>query len=240
MIGLRELNAALGLAETDLKDHCEKAAAAGALCMIPSPLPILALPAIIESLKKETVSLVERFHRENPLLRGISREELRTRAYDGLPPEVFRYCLDKLTEERRISLQEDMVALHGREVQLPPAGLQIREAIEELLRQAGWQPPSLPEIPAMISADPAEVRKICSWMLKEKILVRVTEEIVYCRATIEAMKSRIRSRYQAGAKFGVAEFKELFDLTRKHAIPLLEYLDRERFTRRQGSERILL
>jgi selenocysteine-specific elongation factor len=63
---------------------------------------------------------------------------------------------------------------------------------------------------------------------------------VYCRATIEAMKSRIRSRYQAGAKFGVAEFKELFDLTRKHAIPLLEYLDRERFTRRQGNERILL
>jgi selenocysteine-specific elongation factor len=240
MIGLRELNAALGLAETDLKGHCEQAAAAEALCMIPAPLPILALPAIIESLKEKTVALVERFHRENTLLRGISREELRKRAYDGLPPEVFRYCLDKLTEERRISLQEDMVALHGREVQLPPAGLRIKEAIEELLRQAGWQPPSLPDIPAMISADPAEVRKICSWMLKEKILVRVTEDIVYCLATIEAMKSRIRSRYQAGAKFGVAEFKELFDLTRKHAIPLLEYLDRERFTRRQGSDRILL
>jgi selenocysteine-specific elongation factor len=54
------------------------------------------------------------------------------------------------------------------------------------------------------------------------------------------MKERIHSRYQAGARFGVSEFKELFDLTRKYAIPLLEYLDRERFTRRQGSERILL
>ena len=83
-------------------------------------------------------------------------------------------------------------------------------------------------------------RKICSWMLKEKILVRVTEDIVYRRATIEEMKSRIRDRYRPGARFGVAEFKELFDLTRKHAIPLLEHLDRERFTRRQGSERILL
>jgi selenocysteine-specific elongation factor len=77
-------------------------------------------------------------------------------------------------------------------------------------------------------------------MLKEKILVRVTEDIVYHRAAMDEMKSRIRSRYQPGAKFGIAEFKELFDLTRKHAIPLLEYLDRERFTRRQGSERILL
>jgi len=54
------------------------------------------------------------------------------------------------------------------------------------------------------------------------------------------MKKKIRARYSAGARFGVAEFKELFDLTRKHAIPLLEYLDRERVTRRLGSERILL
>jgi selenocysteine-specific elongation factor len=240
MIGLRELNAALGLAPADLQNHCAQAAAAGALRVIPSPLPILALPAVIESLKKETVSLVERFHRDQPLLRGISREELRKRAYDGLPPEVFRYCLDQLADERRISLQEDMVAAHGREVQMPPAELRIKERIEELLRQAAWQPPSLPEIPALLSADPADVRKICSWMLKEKILVRVTEDIVYRRATIEEMKSRIRDHYRPGARFGVAEFKKLFDLTRKHAIPLLEHLDRERFTRRQGSERILL
>ena len=240
MMGVRELNAALGLAAGELQHHCEQAAAAGSLRIIPAPLPVLAIPAVIESLKEETVSLIERFHLDNPLLRGISREELRKRAYDGRPPEVFRYCLDQLAEERRISLQEDMVALHGREVQMLPAELRIKEMIEKVLRQAEWQPPSLAEIPALVSADPAEVRKICSWMLKEKILVRVTEDIVYCRATIEEMKSRIRDHYRPGAKFGVAEFKELFELTRKHAIPLLEHLDRERFTRRQGSERILL
>jgi selenocysteine-specific elongation factor len=108
------------------------------------------------------------------------------------------------------------------------------------LLQAGWHPPSLSEIPALASVDPAETRKICTWMLKEKILVRVAEDILYLRSTIEEMKSRIHERYQPGGRFGVTEFKELFDLTRKHAIPLLEYLDRERFTRRQGNERILL
>jgi selenocysteine-specific elongation factor len=240
VIGLRELNAAIGLPEAELKNLCASATAAGKLVMVPGPLPILVLPAVVETLKKETVSLVARFHQENPLLRGVSREELRKRAYGGLPPEVFRFCLEKLSEEQQVSVQEDMVALYGREVRLSTAGLQIKERIESLLRQAGWQPPSLSEIPAMLSTDPTEVRKICFWMLKEKILVRISEDFIYHRETIREMKDKIHARYAAGARFGVAEFKELFGLTRKHAIPLLEYLDREHFTQRQGSERILL
>lgn len=240
MMGLRELNADVGLREDELKSLCAAAAAAGNLVVVPGPLPILVLPARLEALKEETVSLVARFHQEHPLIRGISREELRKRAYDGLPAEVFRFCLEKLSEEQKISVQEDMVALHGREVQLSSTGLIIKEMVESLLRQAGWQPPSLAEIPGLVSADPAEVRKICFWMLKEKILVRISDDLVFHHATIQEMKNRIRERYPTGARFGVAEFKELFDLTRKHAIPLLEYLDREHFTRRQGSERILL
>jgi selenocysteine-specific elongation factor len=240
MMGLRELNAALGFPEAELSSLGAAAAAAGKLVMVPGPVPTAVLPAVIEALRKETLAIVSRFHRENPLLRGMSREELRKRAYDGVPPEVFRFCLDTLSEEKKLSLQEDMVAQHGREVQLSPAGLRIKEMIEELLRQAGWQPPAVPDIPNVLSADPVEVRKICSWMIKEKILVRIAEDMVYHRTTINEMKERIHSRYQAGARFGVSEFKELFDLTRKYAIPLLEYLDRERFTRRQGSERILL
>jgi selenocysteine-specific elongation factor len=77
-------------------------------------------------------------------------------------------------------------------------------------------------------------------MLKERLLVRITEDLAYHRTTLEEIKRKIRERHARGAKFGVADFKELFDLTRKHAIPLLEYLDRERFTRRQGNDRILL
>jgi selenocysteine-specific elongation factor len=239
-IAFHDLNAALGVPENELKRICDSAATAGKLVVIPGAYPILVLPDLIQELKKDTVALVTRFHKENPLLRGISREELRKRTFDGLPPELFRHCLEKLAEEREISLQEDMVALHGREVQLSAEGLRIRETIEDLLRQAGWHPPSLQEITNLVPADPAEVRKVCFWMLKEKILIRISEDLVYHRATIQQMKDRIHGRYPAGAAFGVAEFKELFDLTRKHAIPLLEFLDRERVTRRIGNERILL
>ena len=77
-------------------------------------------------------------------------------------------------------------------------------------------------------------------MIKEKILLKLSEDFVYHRTTLECIKKQIRNKFTPGTKFGVAEFKEIFDITRKHAIPLLEYLDREKFTRRTGNDRILL
>ena len=77
-------------------------------------------------------------------------------------------------------------------------------------------------------------------MIKEKILVKLSDNLIYHQSVLESIKNKIRSKFAPGAKFGVAEFKDLFDLTRKHAIPLLEYLDREKFTRRVGNDRILL
>jgi selenocysteine-specific elongation factor len=240
IMGFRELNAAFGYPEDELRNLCSAAATGGKVVIVPGPMPILMLPAMMEALKLETVSIVARFHKDNPLLRGISREELRKRAFDGLPPEIFRYCLEQLSEERLVAIHEDMVAQYGREVKLSPAELKIKEMIEGLLQRAGWQAPSLQEVPDLLSADAEGVRKICFWMLKEKILIRISEDLAYHECTLQAMKDRIRSHYPVGSRLGVAEFKELFDLTRKHAIPLLEYLDRERFTRRQGSDRIIL
>jgi selenocysteine-specific elongation factor len=91
-----------------------------------------------------------------------------------------------------------------------------------------------------IGGEAEEARRIYFWMIKEKILVKISDDLAYHRVTLNEMKGRIRDRFAPGDKFGVADFKELFDLTRKHAIPLLEFLDRDRFTRRQGNDRILL
>jgi selenocysteine-specific elongation factor len=77
-------------------------------------------------------------------------------------------------------------------------------------------------------------------MIKEKILIKLSEDIIYHREIIESIKKQIKTKFAPGSKFGVADFKDLFDITRKHAIPLLEYLDRDKFTRRVGNDRLLL
>jgi selenocysteine-specific elongation factor len=239
-MNVNELDSLLGLPISELVKICSTLAQAGKIVMLPAPSPILVLPSVIESLKKETVSLVSSYHKDNPLLKGISKEELRKRYYDDLPLEVFRHCLEDLVEKRKLAFQEDTVSLFGRAVQLTAEGQQVRERIETLFLKAGYQPPLFSDLQNSVASDPEEARRIFFWMIKEKILVKLTEDFVYHRTTLEAIKRQIKERFAPGVKFGVAEFKELFDLTRKHAIPLLEYLDRERFTRRIGNDRILL
>jgi selenocysteine-specific elongation factor len=239
-MNLNELNSLLGLPGPDLARICSALVQSGRMVMVPAPAPVLVLPDVVESLKKETLTQVGGFHRENPLQKGISKEELRKRIYDDLPQEVFRYCLEGLVEARQISFQEDAVSLFGREVQLTAEGEQVRRRIEDLFLRCGYQPPSVSDLADSVAADPEEVRRIFFWMLKEKILIKLSEDIVYHRTTLDEIKRQIKARFASGSKFGVADFKELFGITRKHAIPLLEYLDRERFTRRLGNDRVLL
>ncbi len=239
-VDLGQLNSILGLPEPELKRLCGELVASGTLVMVAAPSPILLLPSVVSALESETLALVAGFHESNPLLKGISREELRKKSYDDLPAEAFRYCLERLVARRAIALQEELVLLHGREVHLSTDGQQVRERIESLFRKAGYQPPPVSELAAAVAAPLEEVRRIYFWMLKEKILVKISDELAYHNETLDEIRSSIRGRFAPGDKFGVADFKQMFDLTRKHAIPLLEFFDRERFTRRMGNDRILL
>ncbi len=239
-MSLDQLNSLVGFAGSKLIELCSGLASARKLTIIPGASLMLVLPETAERLKQGVLSRTARFHREHPLQRGISREELRARLFRDLPPDFFRFCLDDLVKERKVSLHEDTVSLHGREVQLNAQGQHVRQLIEEVFQRAGYQPPAISDLPGAIPADAEEVRKIYFWMVKEKILVKISDDLAYHRETLEEMKNKIHSTYARGSTFGVTEFKDMFDLTRKHAIPLLEFLDRERFTRRQGNERILL
>jgi len=238
-IDLAELAAISGFPDETLKEACEELSASGQIVLIQAPSPILMNPAILKRLEADTTTMVREFHQQNPLQNGISREELRKKLFDDLSPEVFRYCLDHLVEKKKITLMEEMVSLHGRAVQLSDEGMRVKELIENYFRHTGYQPPALSELPAAIPANAEEVRKISFWMVKQRLLIKISEDLVYHSSTIEEIKRRTRERFGPGVKFGVAEFKELFDLTRKHAIPLLEFLDRDRFTQRLGNDRIL-
>jgi selenocysteine-specific elongation factor len=239
-ISLKELNSYLDLPESELLPISSALSADRKVVPVPGPSPILVAGAVIETLEKDTVRQLARFHREFPLLKGMSREELRRRVYDRLPPEVFRYCLEDLATKQQVSLQEDVISAFGREVQLSAEELELRKKIEEVFHHSGYQPPSFQDLQTSLYEDPDRLRKVYHWMLKERILIRITEDLAYHRDTLEGIRARIRERHPRGSRFGVAAFKELFDLTRKHAIPLLEYLDRERFTRREGNDRVLL
>jgi selenocysteine-specific elongation factor len=84
----------------------------------------------------------------------------------------------------------------------------------------------------------ARARNILQLLLRDKRLVRVSDELVFHASAIRSLRDLLAKK--KGARFAVPEFKDWTGVSRKYAIPLLEFLDRERVTRREGDSRIVL
>lgn len=123
---------------------------------------------------------------------------------------------------------------------MSPEEAAAKEQIGLAFEKAGLAVPGAAEVLGGLPVDRARAEKILKILLKEKTLVKVTGDLIFHRSALERLRELVGRRKQQSNRINVAVFKELTGLTRKYAIPLLEYLDRERITRREGDERIIL
>jgi selenocysteine-specific elongation factor len=188
--------------------------------------------------QREALAAVEEFHRANPLVAGIGKEELREKL--GLGTEVFSALLDVLAREKKIELSGEQVRSAGRTMVLKDEEAESKRSIEQAFSEAGLKVPALKDVLAGLRVDKAIAQKIVTLLLRDKVLVKISEDLVFHRAALEELRRRVSAHKAKSAKIGVAEFKDLTGVSRKYAIPLLEYLDRERVTRRVGDQREIL
>jgi len=204
------------------------------------PLVLLAKKTFDEVQQKIT-SRVEKFHKENPLLPGISREDLRSNLGKRVRPEAFRAALDDLIAQTKLDVQGEIVKRAGATITLDPEEARAKEQIEKAFAAAGLAVPSVKEVLSKLPVEPKRAEKILQILLRDKVLVRVTPELIFHRDALAQLRDRLSVfKKNKGERISVPIFKELTGITRKYAIPLLEYLDRERVTRRAGDERVIL
>jgi selenocysteine-specific elongation factor len=196
------------------------------------------LTLFVSALKLGLISRVEQFQKQNPLAPGINREQLREQRQ--IPAEVFAAVLDTLVRGKKIELAGDLVRLPGRGAVLKDEEAESKTKIEAAFATAGLKVPALHEVIAGLTVDKARAQKIVTLLLRDKVLVKVSQELVFHRAALEELRRQIASLKPKSPKIDVAQFKELIGVSRKYAIPLLEYLDRERVTRRVGDAREIL
>lgn len=184
---------------------------------------------------------LDEFHKQNPLVQGIAKEDLRGRVADRVRPEVFRAALDDLVARRKIVVAGDIVQRAGREIALSPEESRAKEQISAEFERAGLAAPAVNEVLGKLPVDARRAQKLLQILLREKTLVKVTDELVFHKSAVEHLRAVLASyKKKNGDRLPIATFKELTQVTRKYAIPLLEYLDRERLTRRVGNERVIL
>lgn len=193
--------------------------------------------AMIE-LKKLILSLVGAFHRKNSLVSGIAREALReqVKASTG----VFMSSLDLLSREKKIEAAGDVVRLSGHGVIMKDEEAEAKKKIEDAFALAGLRVPALREVIAGLEVDKVRAQKIVTLLLRDRSLIKISEELVFHRSALEELRRLVAVQKSKSPKMDVAQFKELTGVSRKYAIPLLEYLDRERVTRRAGDTREIL
>ena len=186
------------------------------------------------------VAEVARFHADEPLVRGIGREDLKGRALRHASPLLFRGALDDLVARRQLAVDQDLVHLYARRVTLGGEDARIRSLLADRFRDLGLQAPPSDELIAALQVERTTARKIVQLMVQENVLVRISEDTAIAREAVEKLVADVKARKASSSRLGVREFKDLTGLSRKFALPLLEYLDAQRVTRRVGDERVIL
>jgi selenocysteine-specific elongation factor len=199
----------------------------------------LAGPTVLAQLSARLLEAVAAHHNTEPLSDGLPREEARSRIFGRSSPPVFEHVLAALAAAGKIVARERL-ALAGHALALEPEEEAARDAIETAYRTAGLGPPDLASVAASAGIAPRVAEKMTDLLVRRKILVRLGGVLFHAHP-LEALKTEVRAlKGTAGAQVDVSAFKARYGISRKYAIPLLEFLDRERVTRRVGEGRVVI
>ncbi|NMB76679.1 MAG: selenocysteine-specific translation elongation factor [Myxococcales bacterium] len=181
---------------------------------------------------------LERFHQENPLLPGMPTEALRQRLQPELSPRVFRALLDDFCRRGALAAEADAVRLSTHRVRLSGQRASQSEELAALFDQAGLAPPRPEEAAQRLSCGVKEVTELLSHLVRSRRLIRVSAELFFSAPAIEDLRARLRQHLEQRGAITTQEWKGLVGTSRKFAIPLAEYFDREKVTLRVGDRRV--
>lgn len=192
----------------------------------------------VNSAMSQMRAAIEEFHQANPLATGINKEQLREKLQLGRA--VFDAILARLVNGHELEGSGEEVRAKGRNVVFRDDEAESKLQIEEVFIKAGLKVPLLSEVLASLPIDRVRAQKIMTLLLRNKVLVKLADDLVFHQSALQALRQQLAREKASRPKLNVADFKNLTGVTRKHAIPLLEYLDREHVTRRLGDERVIL
>jgi len=193
----------------------------------------------LKKLKNRIVSFLRNFHTSHPLATGLPKEELKERFLNKAASSYFQFVLELLEEEKQISLESKQVALYGQKATLTEEQEEIKTQLLKLFNRKILQVPNLVELTQQLPHNPEQVQNVFYFLLESDELIRISKNVVLLPDQIHYLQSQLHKSFPNKQKFSVAQFKDLFKITRKYAIPLLEFLDRNKITQRIGNKRLV-
>ncbi|PYN24206.1 MAG: selenocysteine-specific translation elongation factor, partial [Candidatus Rokuibacteriota bacterium] len=195
-------------------------------------------PESLVRLRGLAMAALEQFHRAFPLRPGMSREELRGRA-GAADERVFGHLLETLSAEGVVRTERDKVRLTAHEVRLSPAQQTTVDRLEQEFLSAAAAPPSPEEALSRAGLAGDEEHELFQLLVEARKLVRVKESLYFHATALEAIQDKLVAMLRERKEIGPGDIKDLLGISRKYAIPLLEFFDARRVTARVGERRVL-
>lgn len=183
--------------------------------------------------------VLHRYHQQNPLRAGMPREELRSTVAKGFSPRLFEALLVRWQAQGAIALQGTLVRLADFSIRLNERQQRLAERVAQVIREGQATPPPVSLVAQQVGAPPDAVRAMIGGLLEMGVLVQVGEELFFHQEVIEELAELVRRTIREKGSLSVGEFRDLTGSSRKFVVPLLEYFDNIRLTRRVGDVRVL-
>jgi len=239
----QDLTARTGMLPEPLEVAITESVAAG---LVQEAEGILVAAKHYQIFSTQVINAVRAEQKSTSLSRGIARETLRERIFAHSRPEVFRAVLSRLSQAGELIVEREVVRTPDHSLELGEKDRAIRDNLEQLYAQSDLAPPAINEVVERLSrldTKQNDIHKHLRLLTDSGRLVRVSNEFLFHSDSVNALVKRLREYAVNDLKDRVIEmttFKNLTGISRKHAIPLLEYLDRQHVTRRAGNARIIL
>jgi selenocysteine-specific elongation factor len=192
-----------------------------------------------EQLKQKALSYILAFHEKHPLKPGPSKEEVKSKLPKSMETKLFHRMLKDLVDSKQVSVEKDKLRSSTHRVSLREDQQRLKMRVEDLLVREGLQPPSLKELASRLSIDESEVRNVIHLLVEEGTIIRTKGDIYFHGEAVEEFKGELIQFLRAHHEITTAQFKEMTKVSRKYAIPLMEYFDNTKITIRVGEKRLL-
>jgi selenocysteine-specific elongation factor len=188
-------------------------------------------------LKTMILERIAAFHEANPLKEGIPKQALRS----GLPgsDKLFKKIADLMVSAGELVDEGESVRLPDHKVRLKDEEKGLKAQALKLIIEGDAAPPVLKDLASTMGADQAGIRSMLGLLEKEGMVVRVREDMFFSAEFMKRIKERLVEFIRKEGGVTPSQFQQVTGSSRKYNIPLLEYLDRQRFTMRVGDQRVL-
>lgn len=196
-------------------------------------------PQVHADWQEEIREMLGKYHQEFPLRIGMVKEELRSRKFNFFSVKLFNALLKEWEEAGLISVVGQSIALYGYK---PQPNLHYQQIIEQILlkyQTASLQPPFWGELGQTLAINDLELNEILNYCLNQKLLIKVADDLYFRETELNEARTIIVNHLQINRSLTISEARDLLGSSRKYILPLLEYFDREKITRRADDKRIL-